>query len=314
MKLALLADIHGNLNALRAVLAEIAAERPDYILVAGDLVGDCPDPVAVLRLLQTLRVQVVRGNRDRDILRYHRGELPGWDRYKQMASMRWTAQQLGPAELDWLGGLPEQLSLIRRQDGGCDLVPERPLLESRADGTFVVPEVSPGWAGPDVRVVHGSPFHVYELLFGDHAKADDWHRVERALAAIPEQILVCGHTHEPWYEQVQGKLIVNPGSVGVHFNTSQAAEYALLLSDDHAADGRLEVQLRQVAYDIGMLLERYRDSGLLETGGIWGRSIIESILRGSNLSQDFIHFALDRVRAAGLAGQPYIPDWLWDEA
>lgn len=295
-------------------MADFAPERPDYILVAGDLVGDCPDPVAVLRLLQTLRVQVVRGNRDRDILRYHRGELPGWDQFKQMASMRWTAQQLGPAELAWLDSLPEQLSLVRRQDGGRDVVHDRPLLESRADGTFSQPQASTGGSDPDVRVVHGSPFHIYELLLGDHAKADDWHRVERALAAIPEQILVCGHTHEPWYEQLQGKLIVNPGSVGVHFNMSQAAEYALLLTDDHAADGPLEVQLRQVAYDIGALLERYRASGLLEAGGIWGRSIIESILRGSNLSQDFIHFALDRAREAGLAGQAYIPDWLWDEA
>jgi predicted phosphodiesterase len=282
LKLALLADIHGNLSALRAVLRDVDRLGVAAILVAGDHIGDCPQPNEVLDLLEQRGTLAVLGNRGADVLAYWRDELPGWDAFAQMASMRWTAKALVPKACRYLAGLLEQCVYDTKTSYGS------------------------------IRLVHGSPLHIHELLYKDACPE----RVERALAAIPERILVCGHTHEPWHRWLDDKLIINPGAVGVHFNPAQAAEYAILTVGDTAC----RVEHFHSAYDVAELFGQFKRSGLDAAGGIWTRTIKQSLLCGRNLSMDFINHAMRVAHSAGpdgqhvLAGRHFISDVCWQKA
>jgi predicted phosphodiesterase len=102
MKIAALYDVHGNLPALEAVLAEVEAET---ILVGGDAVLG-PMPAETLRLLRERGATFIRGNCDREVA------APAWtDDETWTARVRWVREQLTQEELAFLRGLPHPLSL-----------------------------------------------------------------------------------------------------------------------------------------------------------------------------------------------------------
>src|SRR3954447_17584780 len=104
MRVAALYDVHGNLPALEAVLAELSHEEPDLILVGGDVAAG-PMPCETLALLREAgpRVRFVRGNADRELASEPSESLPEDAR----RALQWTANQLSDAERHFLGSLPE---------------------------------------------------------------------------------------------------------------------------------------------------------------------------------------------------------------
>lgn len=114
MKIAVLADIHGNLEALRACLAHAEREDASMYVILGDLVGYGADPVACLGLLASLAGQgavVVRGNHDEAAL----GGLCENMNFVGREAIYWTRSQLGPGEREFLAGLP----LVQRRGDMC---------------------------------------------------------------------------------------------------------------------------------------------------------------------------------------------------
>jgi putative phosphoesterase len=97
MRVAALYDIHGNLPALEAVLAEIERERVDAIVVGGDIASGPPQPREVVELVRSLpNAHCIRGNADRLRDREHAGE----------EGLEWLLGQLDEERIDWLEGLP----------------------------------------------------------------------------------------------------------------------------------------------------------------------------------------------------------------
>lgn len=129
MLIAAFSDVHGNLRALEAVLAQIRRLRPDLVLNLGDCVSGPLWPRETCELLQSLSIPTVRGNHDR-VVAQGRPEAMG-------ASDRFARERLTDAQRDWLLNLPFDLSLegLRcfhanpRDDMGY-------LLEEVADGTL----------------------------------------------------------------------------------------------------------------------------------------------------------------------------------
>ena len=163
MRLAVLADIHGNLPALEAVLEDLARYEPDGILVAGDLVLGGPQPNEAVRRLRSASRWIIRGNGDSSLVRYATGDaLQAWRTHLQFSILRWTRHTVDQDTLAFLKGLPEQ----------C---------------VVEVPGTAP------IRVVHGSPGHPSASIFPDKEPAT----LDRALTQVHEPVLVCGHTHIP---------------------------------------------------------------------------------------------------------------------
>jgi predicted phosphodiesterase len=193
MRVAALYDVHGNVAALEAALAEIEALEVDAIVVGGDIaIGPMPRE-ALDRLLQLgERALFLRGNGDREIAE----DPPGSGDSLWAERTRWSAEQLERGQLAWLAALPDTQSV-------------------EVDGL-----------GP-VLFCHGSPRSDEEIL----TRISPEERVAAALAGVDEPVVVCGHTHVQFDREVAGRRLVNAGSVGMPYEAQPGAYWALLGPD-----------------------------------------------------------------------------------
>lgn len=145
MRLAVLADVHANLPALEAVLADVDRVGPDGIWVAGDLIGYNPWPNEVLEILRARRVRAIRGNHDRAAV----GD-PAFA-FNELASeaIRWTRIHLTPASVGYLKDLEDRVR-ITMPEGVVAMFHGSP----RDDDEYVLP-----WAADEDLVrIAGAPF------------------------------------------------------------------------------------------------------------------------------------------------------------
>jgi putative phosphoesterase len=207
MRVAALYDVHGNLSALEAALADPRCAAADMIVCGGDLVVG-PYPAECLDALgaQGERVRFLTGNCDREAVEeVGDGELG--------AAAIWSNQRLGA----------DRLSRVERW----------PLtVELEVDGLG------------SVLFCHATPTSDLPIITRLTPEAD----VVRELGAVEADVVVCGHTHVQYERQVGGLRLVNAGSVGMPYEGSSDARWALL------GDGRVE--LVSTAYDADAALER----------------------------------------------------------
>jgi predicted phosphodiesterase len=228
MRLGLISDLHGNLPALEAVLAELDREGVEQLVCLGDVaVG--PQPAETLARVRALGCPVVMGNWDAAFI----GRLPAAnDELSQLLNEihGWWREQLSPEDLEFAGGFV-------------------PTIELELDGF-------------DALLFHGSPRSYDEWIF---ATTPDDELAEMFDARRPS-LLVGGHTHLQLARRFDESLIVNPGSVGLPFRDwwpkrvriAPWAEYAVV----EAGQGRLQVDLRRTPYDVSGYLRESRASGM----------------------------------------------------
>lgn len=189
---ALLSDIHGVLPALERVLAEPAVAGAELIVVTGDHTWG-PQPTEVLDRLASLgdKAVLVRGNADRELLQMSRGIDVG---LADDPLSVWGAAQLRVEHQQLLDAMPEQVTI-------------------EIDGF-----------GP-VRFCHATPRNDEEVVLVD-SRLERWAEV---LANLPGEVrtVVCGHTHMPFLRLVDGRLVVNSGSIGLPYGRA-GAHWAIL--------------------------------------------------------------------------------------
>jgi predicted phosphodiesterase len=188
---AVLSDVHGVLPALEAVLGEPDVSAAERIVLTGDIAAG-PQPREVLDLLTSLgaRVTWVRGNADRELVQLARGgdtEIPD-------PIAPWAAAQLRPEHVELLDSLPLTATLD-------------------VDGLG------------RVLFCHAVPEDDEAVVLVD-SRMERWAEVH---AALDEEVttVVCGHTHMPFTRLAHGRLVVNPGSVGMPYGRP-GAHWALL--------------------------------------------------------------------------------------
>lgn len=235
MRIAVLADIHGNADALEAVLRDAQAQGAGRLIVNGDVVNRGPDSVQVMQtLLDRDDVTFTLGNHD-DLLRLWQARsdaLPAdWYADPFWGATAWSAEQLDRAGL----------------------------LHVPASWPMTVDLDEPGL--PRVQIAHGTRDHYRESLSDrtDPARLD-------GLVAAPDGgqygVIVGSHIHRPVQHAHRGTLILNTGAVGSPATGDPRAQYLLL---DARADG-WHATLRAVPYDRTGVLGRFQSSGLLRTG------------------------------------------------
>jgi putative phosphoesterase len=189
MSVAVLADIHGNLPALEAVLADVALTDADLLMVCGD-VASGPLPIETLEVLRALpRARFVRGNADRGLVTAFDGKklprLPG-------PAVDWCASQLSREHRDFLASFTEPVSVDVAGVGR-------------------------------VLFCHGSPRSDEEMMTAETSES----RLREFLDGVEAEVVVCGHTHMPFDRVIDGARIINPGSVGMPYG-DPGAFWALL--------------------------------------------------------------------------------------
>ena len=263
MRLAVLADIHGNLPALDAVLKDLRQFHVGGMIVAGDMVAG-PNSVEVLQRLMELDAWMVRGNNENYLLRFDSGKAPDWwFTAHQWAFIRWVYQHMDEQTLGIIRALPEQRV------------------------------ITPPGKDP-IRVVHGSPRDPNEHLYPGY----EGYALETARGQTSEPVLVCGHTHIPWQERKDGCLAFNPGAVSGPLNGHTGAQYAIL---EWQID-RWELAFRCVDYDLALVRKAFQETGLLEEAGAFARAYLLDVQNGTNMTMKFLSHAYSSAALAGLPG------------
>src|SRR5918992_1092011 len=225
-RVAVITDIHANLPALEAVLEAIEASGVDAVYCGGDLVGYGPHPNEVCRLIEEREIPTIYGNYDyaigRDLEDCGCAYRDQQDRELGQRSVAWTLAHTDHRSKDFMRGLPFDLRF--------------------------------GMDGRRVRLVHGSPRKVNEYLFADKPART----FERIAAGADCDVLVFGHTHQPWVAEYGGVLFVNCGSVGKPKDGNPRAAFALLELDK----GELVADIDRVEYDAEAVARELATAGL----------------------------------------------------
>jgi predicted phosphodiesterase len=213
MRLAIISDIHANYLALEAVLADIGRRGADRVICLGDVVLKGPQPKECVDRMRAEGILSLLGNTEASF-------QPGFD------PIAWAPQNrtqehipedyarclrlLTVEDVEWLGGRP-----------------------------FSHVEVL---EGERIDLFHATPEHVYKLVW-------PWESDERLLQQCPAPetaVAVYGHIHRAFIRWVPGgRLVINPGSVGLPFDGDPRASYLLL----EMAAGSIAPQIVRVAYD-----------------------------------------------------------------
>ena len=151
--------------------------------------------------------------------------------------------------------------------------------------------------------MHGSPRRLSERIFPERDPA----LLALILSQISEPVLVCGHTHIPWQVERDGRLALNPGSVGSPLNGVTGAQYALLAWTGQ----RWQARLITVPYDLEPLRQVCRANGFLAEGGAFARLCLLSVETGQDALDDFFAYAAALAAKADEEESDFIPDAIW---
>ncbi len=222
MKIAFLSDIHGNAVALEAVLADLDKRQVDKVCVLGDLAYRGPEPKRAIALVRSLSADVIKGNADEWTIRGVRlGEVPAHLLEMMNREREWIVERLDEDDLAYLRKLPEALSL--------------PLGDSL-----------------HLHAFHATPHSLFDVVTPDQSR--DVLR-EKLMADEAANLYVYAHIHLPYVRYVNGKCVVNVGSVGLPFDGLPQASYAIVETDGD----RFRVTIERVPYDVEAVIRQYRE-------------------------------------------------------
>lgn len=211
MRIAVVSDIHGNLTAFEAVLADLRDAAPDQVIHGGDLGDGGCRPVEIIDAIRALGWPGAMGNGDQmlscpqSLETFARGSSAPpalWDAVRSMAAA--VRSMLGAERLCWLDELPLSMT------------------------------------PPGLAVVHASPGSCWKAPPAKAIDAD----LQQIYAPLGRPVVVFCHTHLPAVRPMTGpvELLINTGSVGLPFDGDPRASYLLL--DDGAPT------IRRVPYDV----------------------------------------------------------------
>lgn len=236
MKIAVISDIHSNIYALEAVIKDIESKKTDVIVCLGDMVGYYPFPNEVINLIRENKIFSIMGNYD-DAVGNERlvcgCDYPDpKDAENASISLNWTIDAVTEEHKKFLRELPKEM-------------------------TFKFEEKV-------VRFVHGSPRLITEYLKENSKEA------EEVMSELGEDILVCAHTHKPYYKMYGSKMLINSGSAGKPKTGRPDANYVII----DISLNKVKVDIVEVPYDFEKTARATEENGLpsafaeiLRTGG-----------------------------------------------
>jgi len=269
-KVAVISDVHGNLQALRAVMEDAAGRGAHLFLNAGDLVGFGASPHEVVQELSSDRFLSISGNFDRELLDHPRGSRKSAAEEEKRSSLKHSRDALGASSLRFLADLPRTRSLM--------------IGRTR------------------LHMVHTSPLSKKEQV----TLETPLERLESMLATAGAELLVVGHSHQQFLRQAGQGWVLNPGSVGRPSGGDPRASYAIidaasgsaeLIKVDYDIDSAVEtIRKEKLPEHFAQMLIRGRSlESVMEE---------EALLDNLGRSAEDLDAAREKVRAASLEVDP----------
>lgn len=195
MRVAAIYDVHGNIDALEAVLENVETEGIDRVVIGGDIAWG-PFPAEVVTRIRGFDrdVHVIRGNADREV-GVRANEADGLEPWVAEVNA-WCAEQVGDDGRRWLASVPE---------------------------TLVLPIEGIG----EVLFCHATPRSDEEIITANTPENE----VAKALMGVQQRVIVCGHTHSQFDRAIGTARLINAGSVGLPYEDAPGAYWAILGPD-----------------------------------------------------------------------------------
>ena len=221
MKLAFVSDIHGNAVALDAVLEDIKKRGIDQIIVLGDICYRGPEPKRSLDLVRSLNTDVIKGNADEWIVRgIKKGEVPENIHSLMSKERDWSVSKLDDDSVKYLQNLPEELTL--------------------------------DFDSIKIHVFHATPTSLFDVVQSDESNE----KVLDKLVTKDADIFIYGHIHKSFVRFIDGKCVVNTGSVGLPFDGLNKASYAIV----EINESNFDISIARVDYDVNKVVKQFEES------------------------------------------------------
>ncbi|MDQ0217478.1 metallophosphoesterase [Peribacillus cavernae] len=224
MRLAFISDIHGNAIALDAVLKDIKEKDVNKIFVLGDLCFRGPEPKRALELVRSLNTEVIKGNADEWVLRgIEEGEVTSKAIEMMTKEREWTLSQLDAEDINYLGNLPTEIN-------------------------FEYKDIQ-------IHAFHATQNNLFQVV---QPFEDDSEIKQKLMVNDAADIYIYGHIHKSYIRYVDGKCIINTGSVGLPFDGLNQPSYAII---DICEDGiGIQTSIIRVDYNASNAIKQFKDS------------------------------------------------------
>lgn len=220
MRLAFLSDIHGNAVALDAVLEDISKRNVERIIVLGDISYRGPEPKRALELVKSLNADVIKGNADEWVVRgIKEGEVAESALQLMNKERRWIYERLEEEDIRYLDELPSEVKL-------------------EADDIVI----HAFHATPDSLFDVVQPFESDKTLIDKMMKSD-------------ADIFIFAHIHKPFIRYIEGKCLMNTGSIGLPFDGLTKSSYAIV----DIKNGSFETSIIRVDFDLAKVIKQYQE-------------------------------------------------------
>ena len=281
MKYALIADIHGNLPALEAVMADANRQSVDHFIFLGDYIEDLPWPNEVTELIRSMKnATVIRGNKE-DYLENLRHEDRGSWVSEQFAPIYWNCQELTLSNYDYLTTLPGNAVIVAPNG-------EKIYLSHSSTIFFRNPRIEPMHSSHYLRKMLESPLSQAEYLEYARQAVSNRPDAMSEITQCPKGIHAFGHNHLQWHMENDGVFHINPGSCGLPLGFSSDAPYTIL----EPTANTWNITECHVDYDVEATIDKLEKSTLYEQAEIWSRVMIHQLRDGRDYISFFLHHAM----------------------
>ncbi|MFT4412564.1 metallophosphoesterase family protein [Fredinandcohnia humi] len=222
MRLAFISDIHGNANALEAVLEDIEERNIDKVYVLGDICYRGPEPKRSLDIVKSLNTEVIKGNADEWLIRgVRKGEVPEQALNMMNLERDWALTLLDETDINYLKGLPTKMSL-------------------EFDGQKIV-------------AFHATPNSLFDVVVPSE---EDSIIQESLIIDESADVFIYAHIHKPYIRYIKGKCVINTGSVGMPFDGLAKSSYAIV----NIQNGNIHTTIVRVTFDIEQVVSKFQES------------------------------------------------------
>lgn len=254
MKIGIIADIHANHVALRAVYKYFCDNKITIVCILGDILTDCPNPNATMQFLKKFerkfRVYYVKGNREEYIQNIVNQDMDEENLTSLNGSIYYTVKNMKKKYLKKLAKMPYANIAIFDEY-------------------------------PNIFMAHATPINTRERLMPNDLNTNIY--LDNSFC----DYILCAHTHKQFIYNYDGKTLINPGSLGL-FCGSKTADFATLTLENNG----WVPKLHQIEYDHEQLLLDFAKSNIISYGKTYTQVVIDSFDSGDLKTTQLIELGI----------------------
>lgn len=291
MRYAIISDIHGNIDAFKAVIDDMRKKDITNIIISGDIAGDFPYLNVVIDLLKDMDdILIIKGNRDDYVLDLTEEELIAKE-FEHLNPLCWIRENISGENFEFLSALPSTL---------------KPTINSKKISiTHSLEEII---KHKKLMNLSSSNFAIYY----ENKSKEDYNKdlidliensqdIIEEVSNLEDDIFIFGHSHLQWNIKIKNKWFINAGSCGMPLDGNTSAPYTILNMDDE-----ITVEQVRVHYDINEITLKLKNSEIYETSPYWFDLVINHLHTATETISFFFSYAIEQNK-----GRFPIEDKVW---